>query len=132
MATKQGASEETGDIIPFWHFYILLVMQRTESRDSSMATKQGASEETGDIIPFWTPACLAIFNMPLPALRRLKASAVPPGHRAQWDIRESDSEIVFEHACKLGCEGIVSKRLDRRIGPAAPAVRREAIERALR
>jgi bifunctional non-homologous end joining protein LigD len=33
---------------------------------------------------------------------------------------EIDGEIVFEHACKLGCEGIVSKRLGspggRRIG----------------
>jgi bifunctional non-homologous end joining protein LigD len=24
---------------------------------------------------------------------------------------EGDGEIVFEHSCKLGCEGIVSKRL---------------------
>jgi hypothetical protein len=24
---------------------------------------------------------------------------------------EGDGEIVFQHACKLGCEGIVSKRL---------------------
>ena len=24
---------------------------------------------------------------------------------------EGDGEILFEHACKLGCEGIVSKRL---------------------
>jgi ATP-dependent DNA ligase len=24
---------------------------------------------------------------------------------------EADGEIVFQHACKLGCEGIVSKRL---------------------
>jgi ATP-dependent DNA ligase len=51
-----------------------------------------------------------------------------------------DGEIVFEHACKLGCEGIVSKRLGStyRSGrskqwvkvknPAAPAVRREAEE----
>jgi bifunctional non-homologous end joining protein LigD len=49
-------------------------------------------------------------------------------------------EIVFEHACKLGCEGIVSKRLGSpyhsgRVrhwikikNPAAPAVRREAEE----
>ncbi len=34
---------------------------------------------------------------------------------------EGDGEIVFKHACKLGCEGIVSKRLGsmycaRRIG----------------
>jgi ATP-dependent DNA ligase len=47
---------------------------------------------------------------------------------------------VFHHACKLGCEGIVSKRLGSpyRFGrsndwikvknPAAPAVKREAEE----
>jgi bifunctional non-homologous end joining protein LigD len=51
---------------------------------------------------------------------------------------EGDGEIVFEHACKLGCEGIVSKRLGSsyRSGrsahwvkvknPKAPAVKREA------
>jgi len=49
-------------------------------------------------------------------------------------------EIIFQHACKLGCEGIVSKRLGSpyRSGrskhwvkvknPAAPAVKREAEE----
>ena len=47
---------------------------------------------------------------------------------------------VFQHACKLCCEGIVSKRLGSRYrsgrspdwlkfkNPAAPAVRREAEE----
>ncbi len=51
---------------------------------------------------------------------------------------KGDGEIVFKHACKLGCEGIVSKRLGSpyRSGrvahwlkiknPAAPAVTREA------
>ena len=51
-----------------------------------------------------------------------------------------DGEIVFEHACKLGCEGIVSKRLGSiyRRGrsplwvkvknPKAPAVKRETEE----
>jgi ATP-dependent DNA ligase len=51
---------------------------------------------------------------------------------------DGDGEIVFEHACKLGCEGIVSKRLGSlyRSGrsphwvkiknPKAPAVTREA------
>jgi bifunctional non-homologous end joining protein LigD len=51
-----------------------------------------------------------------------------------------DGDIVFAQACKLGCEGIVSKRLGSayRSGrskqwvkvknPAAPAVRREAEE----
>jgi bifunctional non-homologous end joining protein LigD len=53
---------------------------------------------------------------------------------------EGDGRIVFEHACALGCEGIVSKRLGSpyRAGrvdnwlkiknPAAPAARREAEE----
>jgi bifunctional non-homologous end joining protein LigD len=53
---------------------------------------------------------------------------------------DGDGEIVFAHACKLGCEGIVSKRLGSpyRSGrsphwvkvknPKAPAVRREAEE----
>jgi bifunctional non-homologous end joining protein LigD len=53
---------------------------------------------------------------------------------------EEDGEIVFKHACKLGCEGIVSKRLGSiyRSGrsplwlkvknPNAPAVKREAEE----
>jgi ATP-dependent DNA ligase len=53
---------------------------------------------------------------------------------------ESDGDIIFQHACKLGCEGIVSKRLGStyRSGrvahwikvknPKAPAVKREAEE----
>ena len=53
---------------------------------------------------------------------------------------DGDGEIVFEHACKLGCEGIVSKRLGSpyRSGrsphwvkvknPKAPAIKREAEE----
>jgi bifunctional non-homologous end joining protein LigD len=53
---------------------------------------------------------------------------------------EGDGDIVFQHACKLGCEGIVSKRLGSpyRSGrsahwvkvknPSAPAVKREAEE----
>ena len=53
---------------------------------------------------------------------------------------DGDGAIIFEHACALGCEGIVSKRLGSayRSGrvdhwlkiknPAAPAVRREAEE----
>jgi bifunctional non-homologous end joining protein LigD len=53
---------------------------------------------------------------------------------------EGHGEIIFQHACKLGCEGIVSKRLGSpyRSGrsphwlkiknPAAPAVKREAAE----
>jgi bifunctional non-homologous end joining protein LigD len=53
---------------------------------------------------------------------------------------EDDGPLVFEHACLLGCEGIVSKRKHSRYrsgrshnwvkikNPAAPAVKREAEE----
>jgi ATP-dependent DNA ligase len=55
-------------------------------------------------------------------------------------IYEGDGNIIFKHTCKLGCEGIVSKRLGSlyRSGrsphwlkvknPKAPAVKREAEE----
>ena len=51
---------------------------------------------------------------------------------------EEPGDVVFKHACALGCEGIVSKRLGSRYragrtrdwlkfkNPAAPAVKREA------
>jgi bifunctional non-homologous end joining protein LigD len=51
-----------------------------------------------------------------------------------------EGSIVFHHACKLGCEGVVSKRLGSRYrfgrsndwlkvkNPDAPAVKREAEE----
>jgi bifunctional non-homologous end joining protein LigD len=55
---------------------------------------------------------------------------------------DQPGDVVFAHACKLGCEGIVSKRLGSKYrpgpskspdwikvkNPAAPAVRREAEE----
>ena len=53
---------------------------------------------------------------------------------------EEPDDVVFRHACALGCEGIVSKRLGSRYrsghsrdwikskNPAAPAVKREAEE----
>src|SRR5215467_2433034 len=53
---------------------------------------------------------------------------------------EGEGEIIFRHACKLGCEGIVSKRLGSHYrsgrsahwikvkNPKAPTVRREAEE----
>ena len=56
------------------------------------------------------------------------------------EIFEGGGDVLFEHACKLGCEGIVSKRLGSsyRSGrsphwlkiknPKAPAVKREAEE----
>jgi len=36
--------------------------------------------------------------------------------------------IVYREACRLGCDGIVSKRLGSPKNPKAPAVRREAEE----
>jgi bifunctional non-homologous end joining protein LigD len=53
---------------------------------------------------------------------------------------EEDGPLVFEHACLLGCEGIVSKRKESRYrsgrshhwakckNPAAPAAKRGAEE----
>jgi bifunctional non-homologous end joining protein LigD len=62
-----------------------------------------------------------------------------PGIRFNEHLEE-DGPIVFKHACKLGLEGIVSKRKDsgyrsgrsphwiKSKNPQAPAVRREAEE----
>jgi bifunctional non-homologous end joining protein LigD len=63
-----------------------------------------------------------------------------PGVRLNGHLDEEDGPLVFEHACKLGLEGIVSKRRDSRYNsgrspdwiksknPNAPAVKREAEE----
>jgi bifunctional non-homologous end joining protein LigD len=62
------------------------------------------------------------------------------GIRFNEHMEEADGPLVFAHACKLGLEGIVSKRKDSRYrlgrspdwikskNPDAPAVRREAEE----
>jgi bifunctional non-homologous end joining protein LigD len=64
-----------------------------------------------------------------------------PGIRFNEHIEHDDGETVFRHACKLGLEGIVSKRKDsayrsgrspdwlKMKNPACEAVRREAEER---
>jgi bifunctional non-homologous end joining protein LigD len=66
-----------------------------------------------------------------------KASA---GLRLNEHLEHEDGEVVFRHACKLGLEGIVSKRKDspyrsgrspdwlKMKNPEAPAVKREAEE----
>jgi bifunctional non-homologous end joining protein LigD len=65
---------------------------------------------------------------------------VGPGLRFNEHLAHDDGEVVFRHACKLGLEGIVSKRLGspyrsgrskdwlKMKNPAAPAVKREAEE----
>src|SRR5262245_24805743 len=62
------------------------------------------------------------------------------GLRLNQHLEHDDGELVFRHACKLGLEGIVSKRLGSRYrsgrssvwlkmkNPNAPAVKREAEE----
>jgi bifunctional non-homologous end joining protein LigD len=62
------------------------------------------------------------------------------GLRLNEHLEHDDGEMVFRHACKLGLEGIVSKRLGspyrsgrsrhwvKSKNPAAPAVKREAEE----
>ena len=78
-------------------------------------------------------------------LEERKAALVKLLHRTSVGIvynehYDADGAIIYEHACALGCEGIVSKRLGSpyRSGradcwvkvqnPAAPAVTREAEE----
>ena len=63
-----------------------------------------------------------------------------PGIRIVDHLEFDDGEMIFEHACQLGCEGIVSKRLGSRYvsgrsrdwlkakNPNSPAVTREAEE----
>jgi len=63
-----------------------------------------------------------------------------PGLRLNEHLSHDDGEVVFRHACKMGLEGIVSKRLGSRYrsgrskdwlkfkNPDAPAVKREAEE----
>jgi len=72
-------------------------------------------------------------------LTSLLARAVP-GLRFNEHMDEQNGPLVFQHACKLGLEGIVSKRRNSRYrsgrspdwikskNPAAPAVKREAEE----
>ena len=62
--------------------------------------------------------------------------------RLNEHLEHPDGEAIFRHACKLGLEGIVSKRLGSRYrsgrspdwlkfkNPEAPAVRREGRSRA--
>jgi bifunctional non-homologous end joining protein LigD len=63
-----------------------------------------------------------------------------PGLRFNERMEEQNGPLVFQHACKLGLEGIVSKRRNSRYrsgrspdwikskNPASPAVKREAEE----
>jgi bifunctional non-homologous end joining protein LigD len=58
-----------------------------------------------------------------------------PGIRFNEHLEFDDGEAVFQHACKMGLEGIVSKRKDsiyrsglKMKNPDAPAVKREAEE----
>jgi bifunctional non-homologous end joining protein LigD len=63
-----------------------------------------------------------------------------PGVRLNDHLEHPEGDVVFRYACKMGLEGIVSKRLGSRYrsgrspdwlkfkNPEAPAVRREAEE----
>jgi bifunctional non-homologous end joining protein LigD len=80
---------------------------------------------------------------PLEVRKRQLASVLTkagPGLRLNDHCDDLPANIVFHHACKLGFEGIVSKRLGspyrsgrsrdwlKMKNPAAPAVKREAEE----
>jgi bifunctional non-homologous end joining protein LigD len=71
----------------------------------------------------------------------LRSLLIKAGPGLRWNEHiEGDGETIFRHACKLGLEGIVSKRKDspyrsgrspdwlKMKNPEAPAVRREAEE----
>jgi ATP-dependent DNA ligase len=56
-------------------------------------------------------------------LVRVLAPLGPGMQLNEWiDGTERDGPTVFLHACKLGLEGIVSKRKDRATGPAAATI----------
>jgi ATP-dependent DNA ligase len=80
---------------------------------------------------------------PLEVRKATLASVVAkaaPGLRLNEHLEHDDGETVFRHACKMGLEGIVSKRKDspyrsgrspdwlKMKNPEAPAVKREAEE----
>jgi bifunctional non-homologous end joining protein LigD len=81
-------------------------------------------------------------RMPIEQRKRKLAKLVRGPHPGIVlnEVFEGDGDVLFAHACKLGCEGIVSKRLGSpyRSGhsphwvkvknPKAPAVKREAEE----
>jgi bifunctional non-homologous end joining protein LigD len=81
-------------------------------------------------------------RMPIEQRKRKMAKLVrgPYSSIVLNEVFEGDGGILFAHACKLGCEGIVSKRLGSpyRSGrsphwvkvknPKAPAVKRKAEE----
>jgi bifunctional non-homologous end joining protein LigD len=82
---------------------------------------------------------------PIEQRKDLLAKVMRPVRRSHPGITlnehyEGDGALIYEHACRFGCEGIVSKRLGSpyRSGrtdhwikvknPAAPAIKREAEE----
>ena len=83
-----------------------------------------------------------IRRKPIEARKRLLAKLLRRSHPGMYSIEyyAGDGAIIYNHACALGCEGIVSKRLGSpyRRGrvdywlkiknPMAPAVQREAEE----
>ena len=85
----------------------------------------------------------AIRRVPIEDRKRRLAGLLWLCRRTASALNETftgDGTVIYKHACALGCEGIVSKRLGSpyRAGrsahwlkvkdPAAPAVRREAEE----
>ena len=77
---------------------------------------------------------------PSPVTLSSLLARVAPGLRFNEHIDEKDGPLVFAQACKLGLEGIVSKRRDslyrsgrssdwiKSKNPTSPAVKREAEE----
>ena len=89
----------------------------------------------------WRPLCGGAIRL-WSARQRLCWSwpRPPPGIRFNEHLEFDDGEAVFRHACRMGLEGIVSKRKDspyrsgrspdwlKMKNPACEAVKREAEE----
>jgi ATP-dependent DNA ligase len=79
-------------------------------------------------------------DWPMTGATRLLLAKAGPGLRLNEHLEHENGEVVFRHACKLGLEGIVSKRKGspyrsgrspdwlKMKSPEAPAVKREAEE----
>jgi hypothetical protein len=92
--------------------------------------------------PGWPLPCGEPTKQGIPSMARRTAGMTRGAHGIRFNehLDEEDGPLVFRHACKLGLEGIVSKRRDsayasgrsphwiKSKNPSAPTVKREAEE----
>ena len=117
---------------------------RTKREDAWIEAFRTSHKKSGGIFdPFIDLDGEDLRRDPL-AVRKARLASVlaraAPGLRFTEHLDEEDGPLVFAHACKLGLEGIVSKRREsfyssgrsphwiKTKNPDAPAVKREADE----